>query len=135
VKPSRLGAGEWLALAGAVVLVVTLFLDTALGWVFLVVVALGAALGLWLAIATASKPPNRSIGDAVIVCVAAALAFLVLLVRALASHSTGATWIAVAALLAVVAGAWIDLRDERTGAPESAFEPPAPRPAPPAAAD
>jgi hypothetical protein len=35
-------------------------------------------------------------------------------------------------MLALAAGAWWSLRDERTDAPESAYEPPAPRPAPPA---
>ena len=40
-------------------------------------------------------------------------------------------WLGLAGAAAIVVGAWWALADERTGAPESAYEPPPARPAPP----
>jgi hypothetical protein len=42
-------------------------------------------------------------------------------------------YLGILAELVIVAGAWYALADERTDAPQSAYEPPAPRPAPPSA--
>ena len=40
-------------------------------------------------------------------------------------------YLGLAALALLVGGAWRAIADERTGAPESAYTPPPPRPAPP----
>jgi hypothetical protein len=40
-------------------------------------------------------------------------------------------YLGLAALALIVAGAWRAIADERTGAPETAYAPPPPRPAPP----
>jgi hypothetical protein len=69
------------------------------------------------------------------------LAFVALALRALvfqpganqvATVEYGA-WIGLAGALLLTIGAWWSLADERTDAPESAYVPPAPRPAPPPA--
>jgi hypothetical protein len=43
-----------------------------------------------------------------------------------------AAWLGVLAAALIATGGWWSIADERTGAPESAYEPPAARPAPPA---
>jgi hypothetical protein len=42
-------------------------------------------------------------------------------------------WLGLLAALALAVGGWLAIKDERTDAPESAYTPPEPRPAPPAA--
>jgi hypothetical protein len=42
-------------------------------------------------------------------------------------------WLGLLAALALAVGGWWAIKDERTDAPESAYTPPEPRPAPPAA--
>jgi len=134
-----------------VVLVVSLFLDwvgpvgqsgwSSLGWLTLLVAISGILVALWLAFATATaRPVTEVVAAAVIGAVVEPLTAVVLLVRtaiaqpgvdAVTSIEAGAyVGLAGAALLAV--GAWWALADERTDAPESAYVPPAPRPAPPA---
>jgi hypothetical protein len=151
VSVGRLRGGELLAGVGAVVLVVSLFLDWAgpvgesgwssLGWLT-VVVAIGAILvASWLVFATATaRPVTQVVAAGVIGAVAAPLALIVLLVRTaiaqpgvdeVTSIESGG-YLGLAGALLLAAGAWWSLADERTDAPESAYVPPAPRPAPPA---
>lgn len=147
----RLRGGELLVGVGAVVLLVSLFLDwvgpvgqsgwSSLGWLTLLVAISGILAALWLAFATATaRPVTQVVAAAVIGAVVEPLTVVVLLVRttiaqpgvdAVTSIEAGAyVGLAGAALLAI--GAWWALADERTDAPESAYVPPAPRPAPPA---
>jgi hypothetical protein len=151
VSVGRLRGGELLVVVGAVVLLVSLFLDwvgpvgqsgwSSLGWLTLLVAISGILVALWLAFATATaRPVTEVVAAAVIGAVVEPLTVVVLLVRtaiaqpgvdAVTSIEAGAyVGLAGAALLAV--GAWWALADERTDAPESAYVPPAPRPAPPA---
>jgi len=151
VSVGRLRSGELLVGVGAVVLLVSLFLDwvgpvgqsgwSSLGWLTLLVAISGILAALWLAFATATaRPVTQVVAAAVIGAVVEPLTVVVLLVRtataqpgvdAVTSIEAGAyVGLAGAALLAI--GAWWALADERTDAPESAYVPPAPRPAPPA---
>jgi hypothetical protein len=151
VSVGRLRGGELLVGVGAVVLLLSLFLDwvgpvgqsgwSSLGWLTLLVAISGILAALWLAVATATaRPVTEVVAAAVISAVVEPLTVVVLLVRiaiaqpgvdAVTSIEVGAyVGLAGAALLAI--GAWWSLADERTDAPESAYVPPAPRPAPPA---
>jgi hypothetical protein len=148
----RLRSGELLAGAGVVVLLVSLFLDwvgpagesgwSSLGWPTVVVAMAAILVVSWLVIATATaRPVTEVVAAGVIGAVVGPVALLVLFVRtavaqpgvdAVTSIEAGAYFgLAGAALLTV--GAWWSLADERTDAPESAYTPPAPRPAPPPA--
>jgi hypothetical protein len=148
----RLRSGELLAGVGAVVLLVSLFLDwvgpvgetgwSSLGWLTVVVVIAAILVVSWLVIATATaRPVTEVVAAGVIGAVVSPVALIVLVVRtavaqpgvdAVTSIEGGAYFgLAGAALLTI--GAWWSLADERTDAPESAYTPPAPRPAPPPA--
>jgi hypothetical protein len=148
----RLRGGELLAGVGAVVLLVSLFLDwvgpvgtsgwDALGWLVLalVVIAVLCAAGL-VVLTAADRLVTHVVAAAVVTATIAPIALVVLVLRALvfqpganevATAEYGA-WIGLAGALAMTVGAWWSLADERTDAPESAYVPPAPRPAPPPA--
>jgi hypothetical protein len=152
VSVGRLRAGELLAGAGAVALLVALFLDwvgpvgktgwDALGWLVLAITAAAIALALWLVVATAlARPVTQVVAADVLTSVVSAIAFVVLALRALVFQPGPnavvdlryGAWIGLAGALAMTIGAWWSLADERTDAPESAYVPPAPRPAPPPA--
>ena len=148
----RLRSGELLAGAGAGVLPVSLFLDwvgpvgesgwSSLGWLTVVVAIAAILVVSWLVVATATaRPVTEVVAAGVIGAVVSPVALIVLVVRtaiaqpgvdAVTSMQGGAYFgLAGAALLAI--GAWWSLADERTDAPESAYTPPAARPAPPPA--
>jgi hypothetical protein len=174
----RLRGGELLAGVGAVVLLVSLFLDwfavrmpaapaqvhrsgvdeigvslpgsrgysasgwDTLGWLVLAIVAAAIVLAVWLVVATAiPRPVTEVIAAAVLATTVGTVAFVMLALRAFV-FQPGANavtelryggWIGLAGALALAVGAWWSLADERTDAPESAYVPPAPRPAPPPA--
>ena len=163
----RLRAGEWLAAAGAVALLVALFLDwfevqvrarltetggrfvteapaatgwSSLGWLLVVVLVVVIGLAAWLAVATAGDAPvSQPVMAAVLLSVLAPLVLVALAVRVTVAQpgaddtvaAQPGAYIGLAALAVVVAGAWRSIADERTDAPESAYSPPPPRPAPP----
>ena len=149
----RLRSGELLAGVGAALLLVSLFLDwvgpvgesgwSSLGWLTLAAAIAAILAASWLMFATATaRTVTQVIAAAVIGAVVEPIALIVLVVRtaiaqpgvdAVRSIEAGAyVGLAGAALLTI--GAWWSLADERTDAPESAYVPPAPRPAPPARA-
>jgi hypothetical protein len=152
VRIGRLRSGELLAGAGALVLLAALFLDwvgpvgesgwSSLGWLTLLF-ALGAVLAAaWLLLATAvARPITHVMTAAVIASVLGPLALIVLAIRTAiaqpgadaATSIEGGAYVGLAGAVALAVGAWWSLADERTDAPESAYSPPAPRPAPPAA--
>jgi hypothetical protein len=71
----------------------------------------------------------------VVTSAVAALSLVVLVLRVLAfppGDTEIAAYLGILATAVIFAGAGIALADERTDAPDSAFTPPAPRPAPPA---
>jgi hypothetical protein len=165
----RLRGGELLAGAGAVGLVVSLFLEwfgvdlgaasrlgdvvlvegpadssgwDALGWLVLALAALAGACAAWLFVATAAaRPVTHIVAAAVLTATAAPIALLALVLRALVFQPgpnelvtvQGGAWLGLAGAALLTIGAWWSLADERTDAPESAYTPPAPRPAPPPA--
>jgi hypothetical protein len=167
VSLRRLRAGEWLAAAGAVALLVALFLDwfevqvrarltetagrfvteapaatgwSALGWLLVAVLVVVIGLAAWLVASTAGDAPvSQPVMAAALLSALAPVALVALAVRvAVAQPGADDTvtaqpgaYVGLAALAVVVAGAWRSIADERTDAPESAYTPPAPRPAPP----
>ena len=160
--------GELLAGAGAVVLLVSLFLPwfgaevrvesgtegivnllvvtasssgwDGLGWLVLAFAAAAIALAGWLVFATATvRPVTQVVAADVLTATIGTLALVVLALRVLvfqpgdnaATTIRYGAWIGLVGAAALAVGAWWSLADERTDAPESAYVPPAPRPAPP----
>jgi hypothetical protein len=145
VSVRRLRGGERVAAAGGLALVVALSLPwfgersgwSALGWLVVALLALDLLLVLWLLATTAAAHRlAQSVAAGVVLATVGALVAVVLVVRVLAFAPAGdpraATWLGLAGALAIAAGAWWAMADERTGAPESAYAPPPARPAPPA---
>ena len=148
----RLRGGELLAGAGAVALLVSLFLDwvgpvgesgwSSLGWLTLAAAIVAVLAAAWLVATIASaRPVTEVIGASVTAAVVGPIAAAVIAVRvavvqpgadAVTTMQAGA-YVGLAGVVAVAVGAWWSLADERTDAPESAYVPPAPRPAPPPA--
>jgi hypothetical protein len=146
----RLRGGELLAGVGAVMLLVSLFLDwvgpvgesgwDALGWLVLALAAFAVACAAVLVVLTAAdRPVTHIVAAAVLSATAAPIGLVALALRALVFQpgpnevttvEYGA-WIGLAGAALLTIGAWWSLADERTDAPESAYVPPAPRPAPP----
>jgi len=138
-------AGELLALAGAVCVIVAMFLpwyqgatgrldawDTFGPAVVLLLLAAGA--GLWLFLSTVAE---RSVALPVAVGVWTVVLGLIGLVSAIVrllerpDHSTqlcAGPWLALVGALAVLVGAWLSLKDERVSTYEAASPTPRPRP-------
>jgi hypothetical protein len=164
---SRLRAGEWTAAAGAVGLLVTLFLPwfgldlppstvavptivgeakesgwDSLGWFVIVLTLAAIGCAAWLALANAgSRPVAQVVAASVLTATAGSLAFVALALRVLVfqpgpNEFVGVrygAWLGLLAALTLAVGGWWATKDDRTDAPESAYTPPEPRPAPPAA--
>jgi hypothetical protein len=127
-------------------------LDTAgweaLGWGMIPPVALALVMAVWLAIATVTDAPvSHAVAAAVLTAAAATIALIATAVRVtFAQPGLGVglpdelvavdapAYLGLGAVALIAAGGWWSLADERTGAPESAYTPPVPRPAPPARA-
>jgi hypothetical protein len=114
----------------------------ALGWLVLALATLSVATAVWLLIATvAERPVTQIVGAAVLGATLAPIAFVALALRVLVFQPADnaettiryGAWIGLAGAALLAVGAWWSLADERTDAPESAYVPPAPRPAPPPA--
>jgi hypothetical protein len=111
------------------------------GWLVLAVAVASAATGAWLAIATvAARPLAQQVAAAVTTAAIGPFALVVLALRVLvfqpgANDSTTVrygAWLGLLAALLIAVGGWWAIKDERTEAPQSAYTPPPPRPAPPA---
>jgi hypothetical protein len=153
---TRIRAGEALAAIGSIGLFVLLFADwfegggvsrsgwSSLGWALIVLLAGEILAALVLVVSTVVRAkPAISVGSAVITTSLGVVTFLIALVRVLLTQPdldlglrNGAVSIQTAgylgllALVLTAAGGWVTLADERTGAPESAYTPPPPRPVP-----
>jgi len=113
---------------------------SSLGWLMVALLVVVIALAAWLVATTASDAPvSQPVMAAVLLSARGPVALLALVVRVaiaqpgadqLVETEPGA-YLGIAALAVLVAGAWRSIADERTGAPESAYTPPSPRPAPP----
>jgi hypothetical protein len=118
---------------------------TSLGWVFIVLLLVVIVLALWLAASTLfADTVSQPVAAGVLLTAVGALTLGALLARVLlVQPGLGLglpndlvdvrlpAYLGIAALAVIVAGAWRSIADERTDAPESAYEPPAARPAPP----
>jgi hypothetical protein len=159
---SRLRAGEWTAAVGAAAVLVALFLPwfrvelpapvrvgdldssgwDGLGWFVIALALVGVGCGAWLALANATaRPVAQLVAASVLTATAGTVAFVVVALRALVfqpgpNDLVGlryGAWVGLLAALALAVGGWWATKDDRTDAPESAYTPPEPRPAPPAA--
>ena len=140
MRLSRLRSGELLAVAGAIVLLVAPFLRwydapgaphetgiRAVGWLALLPLALTVIAGLALAAATAGeRTPALPLAIGVLTVPVALIAVVVVAVRLLAEPGPDAevsvrwpAYLGLAGTLAVLAGAWRALADERTDTPEA----------------
>jgi amino acid transporter len=153
---SRIRTGEALTAAGAIGLLVLLFLNwfsgggvsasgwSSLGWALialLVIVLVLAAITVGAAL-TAARPAVAN-GSAVLTFAVGLIALVVALIRVLIAQpaldmNLGNTAVSVqvagylglVALALIAAGGWTTVADERTDAPQSAYTPPPPRPLP-----
>lgn len=162
MRLGRLRAGEWLALAGVAGLLATLPLTWfeasfpplsrsgwgSLGWFLDALLVLALGLAAWLVVVTALRPPAQAaqaVAAGVLTATVGTIVLAVLIVRVIDQPALGhdvpnelisiqaPAYLGLLAAAALAAGAWLAIRDERTDAPESAYEQPPPRPAPPAA--
>ncbi len=131
MKLSRLRSGELLAAAGAIALAILTFLPwyrsrtgsltawDALGVTDVLIVA-AVATAATLAVATVTeRTPALPVASAIWTTVASLLAVLGILIGLvhLPDHAVGlraAGWLGLVAALAILAGGWQSLRDERT---------------------
>ena len=139
----RIRLGELLALAGAACVIVSLFepwyqgaagrldaWDTFGPAVVLLLAAASAALGLLFSTVT-ERSPALPVAAAVCCVLLGLLAVVAAVVRVLErpDHATSlcaGAWLALAGAVAILAGAWQSLRDERP----SMYEPATPEPRP-----
>ena len=111
-----------------------------LGWLTLVL-ALGAiGCAVWLALANAlNRPVAQAVAASVLTASIGTFAFVALALRTLIFQPGPnelvvlryGAWLGLLAALILALGGWRAIKDERTDAPESAYTPPEPRPAPP----
>ncbi|MGO9488229.1 MAG: hypothetical protein ACLQBB_04275 [Solirubrobacteraceae bacterium] len=142
----KLRAGELLALAGIVCVIVSLFepwyqgpsgnldlWDTFGVAAVLLLLALAAALAMVTAAATERDSPALAVATAVWCVPLALIGLIATVVRLLErpDQSTGlcsGAWFALAGSLAILVGAWLVLRDERPSRYRPARPEPRPRP-------
>ncbi len=112
----------------------------ALGWLIIVIALAAVGCAAWLAIVNAiNGPVAQTVAASVLTATAGTLAFVVLALRALVFQPGPndfvvvryGAWLGLLAALILAVGGWWATKDERTDAPESAYTPPEPRPAPP----
>jgi hypothetical protein len=111
-----------------------------LGWLVIVLALAAVGCAAWLAFANATgRPVAQSVAASVLTATAGTFAFVMLALRALIFQPGPnelvvvryGAWLGLLAALVLAVGGWWATKDERTDAPESAYTPPEPRPAPP----
>jgi hypothetical protein len=111
-----------------------------LGWLTLVFAVAAIAVGAWMAFAVATaRPVAQVVAASVLTATVGTIAFVALVLRVLIfqpgpnniTEVRYGAWLGLLGALLVALGGWWALKDERTDAPESAYTPPEPRPAPP----
>jgi hypothetical protein len=112
----------------------------ALGWLVIAIALAAIGCAVWLAISNATgRPVAQSVAASILTATSGTLAFVVLALRALVVQPGPndlvvvryGAWLGLLAALMLAVGGWWATKDERTDAPESAYTPPEPRPAPP----
>jgi Tryptophan-associated transmembrane protein (Trp_oprn_chp) len=113
-----------------------------LGWLLAGLLALTALVALWLVVATVVRGVIAAVAAGVATTALATVASPALLARIVTQPDLGvgapndlvavrfAAWVGLVCTLLILVGALVALRDERLDAPQSAYEPPEPRPAP-----
>lgn len=113
-----------------------------LGWVTIAFALAAIGCAAWLAIANAAaRPVAQAVAASVLTATAGTVAFVVLALRTLVFQPGPnafiglryGAWLGLLAAAVLAVGGWWATKDDRTDAPESAYTPPEPRPAPPAA--
>ena len=111
-----------------------------LGWLVIVLALAAVGCAVWLAIANATAGPvAQAVAASVLTATAGTVALIALALRVLVFQPGPndlvvlryGAWLGLLAALVLALGGWWAMKDERTGAPESAYTPPEPRPAPP----
>jgi hypothetical protein len=121
----RLRFGEWLAVAGGIALIVSLFLpwyDSLTGYeamsVIDILLTLVALLAIWLGVAQATQEvPAKPVAAGVMSVVFGALAVLLVAFRLIDAPADGlevrpAAWLGLVATLAITVGGWRSLAAE-----------------------
>jgi hypothetical protein len=112
----------------------------ALGWLVIAIALVAIGCAAWLVVANATAGPvAQAVAASVLTATAGSSAFVVLALRALVFQPGPnelvvvryGAWLGLLAALILAVGGWWAIKDERTDAPESAYTPPEPRPAPP----
>jgi hypothetical protein len=125
----RLRAGDWLAGAGGVAMIATVWAGPAVPAVLLALLALP---GVALPVAQATRrSPALPIALGVLTTTVGVVALLLALVRLLVRPGGGA-WIGLAGAVAMLAGAWLSMRAEHVPGEVAPHVPR--RPAPPPSA-
>jgi hypothetical protein len=118
---------------------------TSLGFVMLVMLLVVIVLALWLAASTVfASSVSQPVAAGVLLSAVSLVVFVALVVRVtILQPGLGVglpdegvevrlpAYLGIAAMAVIVIGGWRSMADERTDAPESAYEPPPARPAPP----
>lgn len=111
-----------------------------LGWVVLVLALAAIGCGMWLAAANAlDRPVAQAVAASALTASVGTFAFVALALRALVFQPGPndlvvlryGAYLGLLAALILAVGGWLSIKDDRTDAPESAYTPPEPRPAPP----
>jgi hypothetical protein len=152
----RIRHGETLVAVGTIGLFVALFADwfsgggvsqsgwSSLGWALIVLIVALLATAVVMVVTTIAKAkPAIVVGSGVILSALSIVTLIVALLRVLlfqpaldmglgneAVSIEAAGYLGLLALIAITAGAWLAMGDERTQAPDSAYAPPPPRPVP-----
>jgi uncharacterized integral membrane protein len=118
---------------------------TSLGFLLVLLLLVALVLAMWLAASTLfAATVSQPVAAGVLLTAVGGVALVALVLRVTVLQPglgvgepddlVAVQWPAYAGLAAmalIVAGAWRSMADERTDAPESAYTPPEPRPAPP----
>ena len=112
-------AAEWIAAVGAVALLAALAQQPGAVVVRLLLLAVAVAGLAPVALAAVRRSPALPLAASVVGSVVGVVGVVLALVRLLGDPGT-ATWLGLAGTLAITAGCWLGVRDERAGrAPES----------------
>jgi hypothetical protein len=111
-----------------------------LGWLTIAVAVVTFTAGAWLPIATlAARPLAQQVAAGILAAFIGTFGFVILALRLLVFQPGPndlitlryGAYLGLLAALLIALGGWWAIKDDRTEAPESAYTPPAPRPAPP----
>jgi hypothetical protein len=115
----------------------------ALGWLVIVIALAAVACAAWVAIVNATNGPvAQAVAASVLMAAVGTFAFVAIALRVLVFQPGPndivvlryGAWLGMLAALVLALGGWWAIKDDRTGAPQSAYTPPEPRPPPPARA-